>query len=154
RRSRQKMFEENPTGTTFQSELADSHFNIGTLLNASGKPAEAMTSFKSALVMFQRLADANPNVPEMQRRVASYLQVTDEHFQRAVQGGAFSGAQEAHFQAQQAGEGKRTNVNIVMVSGKNIAKLPEKTASHQRDAVPRTDRARVLKSNKVGDEGL
>ena len=48
---RQKLADANPTVTDFQSDLASSHNNIGILLNATGKPAEALKAYEAALAI-------------------------------------------------------------------------------------------------------
>ena len=46
----------------FQSNTAYSHDVIGNVLRATGKPAEAMNTYETALAIRQQLADANPTV--------------------------------------------------------------------------------------------
>jgi serine/threonine-protein kinase len=50
--------------------LAQSHLTIGTLLRAMGKRAEALTAWRQALAIQQKLADASPAVAELQQAVA------------------------------------------------------------------------------------
>ena len=66
----QKLADANPSVSEFQSDLANSHNSIGILLEATGKPAEAMEAHQSALAIRRKLADANPSVSEFQSDLA------------------------------------------------------------------------------------
>ena len=58
------MADANPTGTEFQSKLAANHLNIGLLLSATGKPAEALKAFESALAITRKLVREHPESPD------------------------------------------------------------------------------------------
>ena len=53
---RRKLAEANPSVIAFQGQVAACHYNIGSLLMETGKPAEAMNAFDSALTIFERMA--------------------------------------------------------------------------------------------------
>ena len=59
-----RLARENPTVTEFQSELAESHINIGILLRETGKPAEALAALEQARVILERLAREHPESPD------------------------------------------------------------------------------------------
>jgi tetratricopeptide (TPR) repeat protein len=67
---RQKLADANPAVTEFQSDLAQSHNDVGVVLRAIGEPEEALASFRKALVIQQELADANRAVTWFQSRLA------------------------------------------------------------------------------------
>src|SRR5262249_1637721 len=54
-----------------QSNLGGIYQNIGTLHADTGKSAEAMKSFDSALAIWRKLTDAHPTVTELQNNLAS-----------------------------------------------------------------------------------
>jgi eukaryotic-like serine/threonine-protein kinase len=58
-----------------QSDLAQSHNDIGFLLNETGHPAEALAALERARAIFQGLADANPAVTQFQGDLAQSDQV-------------------------------------------------------------------------------
>ena len=58
----QKLAEANPAVTQFQSDLAQSHNDIGFLHQESGHLAVALASLEQARAILQKLADANPAV--------------------------------------------------------------------------------------------
>jgi tetratricopeptide (TPR) repeat protein len=62
----QRLEAECPTDAV-RSVLAKSHHDIGFLLERSGKRKEAMAWYRKALVVRQKLADANPAVADYQR---------------------------------------------------------------------------------------
>lgn len=63
----------NIPATQYQSDLAYSHNNIGNLLSATGKPAEALASYEKARDILQKLADANPKIPNYRSGLAGSL---------------------------------------------------------------------------------
>jgi len=65
---RQKLADDNPSVTESQSDLAESHNNLGFLLRDIGQLAEALKAYESALGIWRKLADANP--PSSSFRVA------------------------------------------------------------------------------------
>jgi tetratricopeptide (TPR) repeat protein len=60
---------ESPTDT-IRAVLADSQFDIGVISEHTGKPTEALAAYRKALVLRQRLADANPAATAFQRDLA------------------------------------------------------------------------------------
>jgi serine/threonine-protein kinase len=54
-----------------RSALAQSHNSIGVVHYDMGKPEEALTAYRKALAIWQKLAEANPAVTEFQRGLAS-----------------------------------------------------------------------------------
>ena len=56
--------------TEFQSALVQTHADIGWLLSQTGKPAAALTEYKSALGISQKLTEANPAVRRFQASLA------------------------------------------------------------------------------------
>jgi tetratricopeptide (TPR) repeat protein len=68
---RQRLAQDHPTVTAFQSGLANSHNNIGFLLSATGKPSEALAAYEQARAIFDRLARDNPTVTEFQSGLAN-----------------------------------------------------------------------------------
>ena len=62
----QKLADDNPAVTEFQT-VADSHNNIGFLQSQTGKPAEALESYRRALAIQQKLADDNPAVTDSEQ---------------------------------------------------------------------------------------
>jgi tetratricopeptide (TPR) repeat protein len=65
-----RLARENPSVTAFQSDLAGSHYNIGSLQRATGHPDQALNSYGKALAINERLARENPSVTEFQRNLA------------------------------------------------------------------------------------
>ena len=59
-RSMQKLVDENPVVTEFRIGLANSHMYLGNVLSLTGKPAEAEAELRTALAIYQKLADENP----------------------------------------------------------------------------------------------
>jgi tetratricopeptide (TPR) repeat protein len=55
-----RLADANPSVTDFRSQLASIHYNIGNVLSQTGKPAEALESYQSALSIFQKMARENP----------------------------------------------------------------------------------------------
>jgi serine/threonine protein kinase len=53
-----------------RSVLALSHYRIGSVLSKTGKPAEAMETYRKALAIRQKLADAYPAVTDFQSDLA------------------------------------------------------------------------------------
>ena len=68
---RHKLAEANPTATEFQSDVANSHLGIGFLLTKTGKLAEALKAYESALAILHKLAEANPTVTKFQSELAA-----------------------------------------------------------------------------------
>jgi tetratricopeptide (TPR) repeat protein len=71
----QKLADANPAVTQFQSDLAASHNLIAVVLTGTWKvaesnPAQALASYRQALAIFQKLADANPAVTQFQSDLA------------------------------------------------------------------------------------
>jgi serine/threonine protein kinase/tetratricopeptide (TPR) repeat protein len=60
---------EAPTDAV-RTQLAKGHHNIGWVLSATGKPAEALPEYQQALTIWQKLADANPAVTAFQSDLA------------------------------------------------------------------------------------
>ena len=67
---RQKLADANPAITEFQSNMAQSHADMGWLLVMTGKPTEALVSYRKALAIRQKLVDANPAVTMFQHNLA------------------------------------------------------------------------------------
>ncbi len=73
-----KLAESNPAVIEFQSDLAGSQNNIGVVQGRIGKPAEALTSHESALVIWRKLTEANPTVTEFQTGLGiSQINISD-----------------------------------------------------------------------------
>jgi serine/threonine protein kinase/tetratricopeptide (TPR) repeat protein len=66
----ERLEAEHPTDAV-RSVLAQSHHCIGGAHYLMGKPAEALTAWRKALAIWQKLADANPAVTEFQRDLAT-----------------------------------------------------------------------------------
>jgi tetratricopeptide (TPR) repeat protein len=56
----QKLADDHPTDTGFQSDLARSHSALANSLSSTGKPAEAETESRKAMAIWQKLADDHP----------------------------------------------------------------------------------------------
>ena len=54
-----------------QSDLAASYNNIGLLLNATGKPDDALEALESSIKIWQKLVDANPTNTQFQSDLAA-----------------------------------------------------------------------------------
>jgi len=61
---RQKLADDYPTATEFQSDLATSHIHIGTLRRDTGQAAESLKAYESALAIRQKLAREHPESPD------------------------------------------------------------------------------------------
>ncbi len=71
-----KLASDYPAVIDFQNYLASSHLAIGQFQARSGKPAEALESYRRALVIFEKLASDNPAVTDFQNRLAkSYSEI-------------------------------------------------------------------------------
>ncbi len=69
----QKLVDANPAVTQFQQSLAGSYINIGILQREAGNTGEALASFRTALAIQQRLADASASLRiSVNRREHSY----------------------------------------------------------------------------------
>ncbi len=62
----ERLEAEHPSDAV-RSVLAQSHHSIGRVLHETAKRQEAMVSYRKALAIRQKLADANPGVTEFQR---------------------------------------------------------------------------------------
>ncbi len=58
---RQKLANDDPTLTEIQSDLAQSHHNLGYLLSDTGQPAKAEAEYRKSLVIYQKLARRQPS---------------------------------------------------------------------------------------------
>ena len=67
---RQKLADDNPAVTSFRSDLAASHNNLGILLADTGRPAEAEAEYRKSLAIRQKLADDNPSNTAFGNRLA------------------------------------------------------------------------------------
>ena len=68
---RQRLVREHPSVTEYQSELSDSHHNIGLLLHHKfGQSDEALASLRQSLKILERLVEIHPIVIEYQDRLA------------------------------------------------------------------------------------
>jgi len=67
---RRALAEANPSVERFQSDLANSHNQVGIALTLLGKASEALEAFGRSLAIRQKLADANPAVLQFQSDVA------------------------------------------------------------------------------------
>jgi serine/threonine-protein kinase len=65
----ERLEAEHPTDAV-RSVLAHSHHSIGAAHDSMEKPEEALTAYRKALVIQQKLADANPTVTDFQRDLA------------------------------------------------------------------------------------
>ncbi len=65
-----KLADDNPTDTGFRSRLADSHNDLGNLLKATGRTAEAEAKYRRALEIFAKLADDHPAVTDFRSSLA------------------------------------------------------------------------------------
>jgi tetratricopeptide (TPR) repeat protein len=61
---------ESPTDAV-RALLAQSHHNIGMLFTEARKPAEALAAYQKAVTLRQKLAEANPTVPDFRRDLAN-----------------------------------------------------------------------------------
>ncbi len=68
---RQKLANDDPTLTEVQSDLAQSHHNLGYLLSDTGKPAKAEAEYRKSLVIYQKLVDDNPAVTRFRDSLAN-----------------------------------------------------------------------------------
>jgi tetratricopeptide (TPR) repeat protein len=66
----QKLAEDHPTVTQYQSDLARTHNALGALLSATGEPAEARRSYEAARAIQQKLAEDHPTVTQYQGDLA------------------------------------------------------------------------------------
>ena len=60
---RERLARDSPTVTDYQSNLALSHINIGSMLRATGHRDDALKSHRRALEIRERLACDNPPSP-------------------------------------------------------------------------------------------
>jgi tetratricopeptide (TPR) repeat protein len=60
-----------PTVPQYRLQLAGSHNNLGVLLEAQGKRAEAEAAYRQALALQERLAADFPTVPQYRRSLAA-----------------------------------------------------------------------------------
>ena len=68
----QKLADDNPAVTNFQSGLMVSHGLLGLLLSTTDKPSVAEAEFRAALVIQEKLADDNPTVTDGPSSVGQY----------------------------------------------------------------------------------
>ncbi len=66
-----KLAVAKPAVTEFQRNLGDLHNNVGNVLVAAGKRAEAMKAHEAARSIRQKLADSNPANTDFQSRLAN-----------------------------------------------------------------------------------
>jgi integrase len=92
------------------------------------------------------------NSPKIARK--NYLKVTQEHYQRALQGGAKGGALEAQNEAQQAGEGECEKVNNTRHSTEKGRKKPEKIRSPQDNSLSCAVAGAFVQADLMGGAGL
>ena len=59
------------TVTEYQSDLANTHYNMGILFRAIGRPEEAIASYQKALILYEALAKAHPTETEYQSDLAN-----------------------------------------------------------------------------------
>ena len=67
----QTLADADPTDAEFQRNLASSHNNIGNLLRATGRSAEAHGEYEAGLAIWKRVVVANPTVIQFQSHLAS-----------------------------------------------------------------------------------
>ena len=79
---RRALAEANPSVERFQSDLANSHNQVGIALTLLGKASSASEAFGRSLAIRQKLADANPAVPQFQSDVAKVYNNIGALFQR------------------------------------------------------------------------
>jgi tetratricopeptide (TPR) repeat protein len=58
------------TTDAVRTVLAHAHHNIGSVLVSTGKYPEALDPYRKALAIYQKLADANPGIDQLQHMVA------------------------------------------------------------------------------------
>ena len=68
----QKLADDNPAVTNFQSGLMVSHGLLGLLLSTTDKPSVAEAEFRAALVIQEKLADDDPTVTDGPSSVGQY----------------------------------------------------------------------------------
>ncbi len=70
---RQKLANASPSKPWLQSDVANSHSNIGYLERDTGRPAQAIESFERARSILQKLTNANPAVAGFRNSLALCL---------------------------------------------------------------------------------
>ena len=70
---RQKLADDDPAVTEFRRLLAQTHKNLGILLEEEGNLPEAEAEHQKALTIRQKLADDNPGIFPIQRDLARSL---------------------------------------------------------------------------------
>ena len=72
----ERQVRDNPSNARFQDDLTWTLDQIGVIQNDTGRPVEALASYKQALVIKERLARDNPsNIPFQNNLAQSYLNV-------------------------------------------------------------------------------
>ena len=61
----------DPTKPEYQSNLANTHYNMGILFLESDRRLEAEVSYQKALILYEAVAKADPTVPEYQSNLAN-----------------------------------------------------------------------------------
>jgi len=70
----------DPTVPEYQSNLANTHYNMGILFLETDRRLEAEVSYQKALILYEAVAKADPTVPEYQSNLANTHDILGDLF--------------------------------------------------------------------------